>query len=125
MDQFEENMNNDYFSSSNPDNSFNPHNFGWPEYKDVPYSPFSSVTATETHIYGFINRPKVVRLISGTNFLEDGPYGKQTNPQAVFIDYEFGFMRSGTLEERKNRLFTFLNEEFKENKTHVRAKDLM
>lgn len=121
MDGFEENMDRYYFSPSDVQNSFNPHNFGWPEYKDVPYSPFSSTNRTDTHIYGFVNRPKSVRLISGTNFLEDGPYGKQTNPQAIFIDYEFGFLRNGTIEERNNIRFKFLNEEFKKTKTELGA----
>jgi hypothetical protein len=89
-----------------------PKKFYIPEYSSVAYVPFTSVNTPETHIYGFVNRPRPVRLIAGLNFLEDGPYGKQTNPQAVFIEYEFGPMREGTLDDRNRVRKKFLDEEF-------------
>lgn len=112
IDEFEDLMDSNYFNHSDIQGSFNPHRFGWPEY-NVPYFPFTSVNNTDTHIYGFLNIPKHVITISGTNFLEKGPFGKQTNPQAIFIDYEFGPMRNGTLEERTSIRHKSLNEEFK------------
>ncbi len=119
MDDFQDTMDKYYFSHSDLQGSFDPHKFGWPEYKNVPYAPFTSVNSTDTHLYGFVNRPKKVQLIAGMNFLEDGPYGKQTNPQAIFIDYEFGPRRNGSLEERKAILFHKLNEDFKKTKEEV------
>jgi 2-polyprenyl-3-methyl-5-hydroxy-6-metoxy-1,4-benzoquinol methylase len=119
MDEFEEDMDRYYFSHADLRSSFNPHRFGFPEYKNVTYCPFTSVNRTDTHLYGFVHRPKTVRLIAGTNFLEDGPYGKQTNPQAVFIDYEFGLRPNGTLEERNATRFKALDEEFNKTKDEL------